>query len=104
MPGTRFDAQQLTLPFGPQVAASPTQDGCGPQTFVLVLQTGAVLPQSAFERHATHCEVVPRSLHFGVPPVQAVQLAPQLASVLHMLHVPTPTHVWLLPHPVSVAR
>jgi hypothetical protein len=57
--------------------------------------------QSASLRHATHADVLPRSLHFGRVAEHDVQLAPQLASVLQTEQVP-PLHSWLLPQGVSV--
>jgi len=101
-PGTTFDAQQLALLLGPQVAANPAQEGGVPQTFVLALQIGVAALQSASDRHPTHCDVVPKSLHFGVPPPHAVQLAPQLESALQTEHTPAPAQASFVPHPVSV--
>jgi len=95
---TTFDAQQLASPFGPQVAAKPTHEGGGPQTFVAALQLGVAPPQSESERHPTHCEVVPKSLHLGVPPAHLAQAAPQLESALHSEHTPAPAHNLFAPH------
>ena len=53
--------------------------------------------------HCTHSEVVPRSLHLGVPPPHAVQLAPQLVSALHSEHTPEPEHAWLVSQSLSVS-
>jgi len=104
-PVTTLDAQQLAFPFRPQVAASPTHEGGGggggPQT-LLVLQLGVAPLQSPSDRHPTHCDVVPKSLHFGVPVPHAVQLAPQLESALQTEHTPAPAQALFVPHPVSV--
>ena len=81
---------------------SPAHDGCAPQVFVAVLQIGVAPLQSAFERQPTHCEAVPKSLHFSVLPVHAAQLAPQLESALQTEHTPAPPHCLLLPQPKSV--
>jgi hypothetical protein len=99
---TKFAAQQSALPAGPQVAAKPLQDGRGSQTFVAVLQMGVVPLQSAFDKHTTHFDVVPKSLHFGMAAPHAPHVAAQLASALHTAHTPAPPHCWLLSHALSV--
>ncbi|HEY5375426.1 MAG TPA: hypothetical protein VIK01_17220 [Polyangiaceae bacterium] len=103
-PVTTLDAQQLALPLGPHVAARPIQEGGGggPQTFVVVLQLGVVPLQSLSDRHPTHCDVVPKFLHFGVPVPHAAQAAPQLASALQTEHTPAPAQALFVPHPISV--
>ncbi|MEO6603015.1 MAG: hypothetical protein ABIQ16_24230, partial [Polyangiaceae bacterium] len=87
---------------GPHVQARPMQEGGGgTQTFVVVLQLGVVSVQSASDKQATHCDIVPRSLHFGVSPPHTPQLAPQRESALHVVeHTPAPTHAWFLPQRV----
>jgi len=101
-PVTTLDAQQFALPLGPQLDARPIQEGWGPQTFVAVLHFGVVPLQSVSDKQPTHCDVVPRSLHFGVPAPQAVQLEPQLESALHSEHTPAPAQALFVPHRVSV--
>src|SRR4051812_39696780 len=103
-PVTGLDAQQSWFPLGPQVLLRPTQERGPSQAFVAVLQFGVGQPQSVFEKHATHFDVVPMSLHFGVVPAHAEQLAPQLASTLQSEHTPAPPHSWLLMQAVSVAE
>jgi hypothetical protein len=101
-PVTTLDAQQLALPLGPQVEARPIHDSDAAQTFAVVSQTGVAPLQLAFERHPTHCDVAPKSLHFGVPPLHAAHVASQLESALQTEHTPAPPQVLLLPQPMSV--
>lgn len=89
MPLTRLDAQQSPFALGPHVGASPRQDGGVTHVFVVVLHFTPAL-QSLSARHPTHWLDVPKSLHLGVAPAHAVQLGPQLASVLHSEHMPAP--------------
>ena len=98
-----LELQQSWLPPGPQVLAKPRQEGRAWQAFVEVLQTGVSPLQSAFERQPTQAEVLLCALHFGVLPVQAAQVAPQLASVLHSAHTACPLQAWLLGQAASVA-
>jgi hypothetical protein len=92
-----LEAQQLAVPLGPQVAANPTQDGWMSQTFVVGLQIGLRSLQSAFDRHSTHFDDVPMSLHFGAEAAQLVQPVPQLESTLHTEQTPAAPHRLLLP-------
>jgi len=63
------------------------------QAFVDVLQTGVVgSVQSLLDRQPTHADVVLVDLHFGVLPLHAAQVAPQLASVLHSAQTAWPLH------------
>jgi len=83
--------------------AKPIQEGRAWQALVFVLQTGVSPAQSAFERQPTHADVVLCALHLGVLPVQAAQLAPQLASVLHSAHTAWPLQASLLGQVASAA-
>jgi len=96
------EAQQSAVPFGPQIVASPVQEGRAWQVFVVVLHTGVVPLQSALETHPTHCDDVPKSLHLGVPPPHAMHCAPQLVSALQTEHTPAPLQPLFVPHGVSV--
>ena len=71
------------------------------QPFVAALQSGVAPPQLELIRQATHADVVPRSLHLGLFPVQAAQPDPQDASDLHTEQMP-PLHSWFVPHDASV--
>jgi hypothetical protein len=95
-------AQQSALPEEPQVGSKPLHEGGASHVFVVVLQVGFGELQSALDKHPTHFDVAPRSLHFGVPPAQAAQLAPQAASALHTEHTPAPPQAWLLAQSASV--
>jgi hypothetical protein len=104
VPVTTLDAQQFASPRGPHVEASPVQEGVvAAHVFVVVLQLGVAPLQSVSDRHATHCDVVPKSLHFSVPAPHAVHVAPQLESVLQTEHTPAPPQALLLPQPASTA-
>jgi len=59
--------------------------------------------QSSLAMQPTHADVVPRSRHLGDSPLHAVQLAPQLLSVLQVTHAALAPHCLLLAHCTFVA-